>query len=222
MQVLTEDGTMTQKDTDLSMRTFLIILILPILMGSTFLFEEEEKFRLNVDSFLLIKGSSNINKFECTVDGSSLKDTIDIVYKPNGSSLDFHRFRIDIPVTQFDCQNSMITSDFKETLKAEEYPHMMIDFVKLLFPENDDPFEDIYPTGIFARVTLTGKKKKYYIGLEKESLEEKTVRLKGNLAVDMRDFDLEPPTKMLSLVRVNPLLDINFNLSMTRLESEIK
>ncbi len=179
--------------------------------------EGDATFKLNIESFLLIKGSSNVNKFECKIDGSNINDTITVKYQANGSDLNFHQFRIDLEVDHFDCQNSMITSDFKESLKADDYPHMIIEFIQLKFPHSDDPFKNIFPTGIIAMVTLTDKHKKYYIGLEKESLEGPDVKLTGNLAVDMRDFGLEPPTKMLSLVKVNPLLDIKFSLSMSRI-----
>ncbi len=165
-------------------------------------------------------GSSNINKFECLINGENLKDTVDIVYQANGHALDFEKFRIELEVDHFDCKNSLITSDFKKTLKAAQYPIMTIDFIRIMFPENDDPFSELYPTGIFAQVNLASRKKKYYMSLEKESLEGEMVRLKGALAVDMRDFGLEPPTKMLSLVKVNPLLDIRFELSMSRIISE--
>ncbi len=215
----TEDGIMRQQVIDNLKTLIQTILFLFVLTGASAQ-EGEAKFRLNVESFLLIKGSSNINKFECRIDGANIKKEIDVIYKADGHALDFHKFRIELEVDHFDCRNDMITSDFKKSLKADQFPVMTIDFVRIIFPKNDDPFEDIYPTGIFARVSLTDQKKKYYIGLERESLEERKVRLKGNLAVDMRDFGLEPPSKMLSLIKVNPLLDINFSLSMTRVEPE--
>jgi polyisoprenoid-binding protein YceI len=95
----------------------------------------------------------------------------------------------------------MITKDFKTILKAEEYPHIVINVKEI------NTIKESITTKI--GVKIAGIEKEYTVPV---TYNQNTSNVKGQLRLNIKDFKLKSPKKLLGMVVVNDNVDIHFNL----------
>jgi len=158
-------------------------------------------------STLSIAGSTNINKFCCQVTEYAGPDTLMTVrdgVKEAGVSLQ-GLLRIDIK--DFDCRNRIMTSEFKHTLKYQQYPQLIIHFLSLeKLPAGEGAVKG------WVEVELAGACRKFEIYYTSYRLGGDDLELLGVRSFGFSDFGLRAPRKMGGLVRVNDQLDVQFRL----------
>lgn len=171
---------------------------------------ERIKWIVEKTSTMSIAGSTNINKFCCQVTEYAGPDTLMTVRegaKATGVSLQ-GLLRIDIK--DFDCRNRIMTSEFKHTLKYQQYPQLIIHFLSLdRLPSAGQDNEAVKG---WVEVELAGACKKFEISYTSCKSGGSDFELIGVRTFGFSDFGLRPPRKMGGLVRVNDQLDVQFTL----------
>jgi hypothetical protein len=119
-----------------------------------------------------------------------------------------------IPVSSFECGNDLITRDFQETLKVNEYPELTIRFVSI-----DDRATVLQAGAVTGKVeiTLAGTTRVYSVLYRAASNGRNTFSLTGKQAVCFSDFNLEAPRKMMGLIKVQDNLEVEFQLHLVRI-----
>lgn len=184
----------------------LALLLLPLLglffQGTTY---QEGKWVIDYNSQLLIHGQTNVNKFTCFISCYNNVDTLAYELSPKSKELVFEKNGMIIPLFNFNCGNSMITKDFRATVKAEQYPYLKISFLSLdqnLKTKQATARMEITLANVVKRVTVK-------FGLNAKS---DFVQLTGQHEVCFADFALEAPQRMMGLVKVHEALQVEFNL----------
>lgn len=164
---------------------------------------------------LKVAGTTNINKFTCTIFNYSTPDTLS-VYRNNSALPVRVKGAVALDVQNFDCQNSMITKDLRKTLKAKEFPKLMIRFITLSkYPDFDGKTESVKG---FVSISLAGVSKQYEVNYKVISQGEKSLILIGTQDVNFSDFELTPPKKAAGMIKTNNLLQVEFNLKLKVLD----
>ncbi|MCK6608397.1 MAG: hypothetical protein L6Q46_08870, partial [Flavobacterium sp.] len=73
-----------------------------------------------------IKGKSNVNSFECKYNSDFIENDLQVSIARTNNKILLEGAKLSIKSTGFDCAHKMITKDFKTILKAEDYPHIVI------------------------------------------------------------------------------------------------
>lgn len=159
------------------------------------------KVKITNKSEVTIKGKSNVNSFECKYNSDFIENDLQVSIARNNNKILLDGAKIAIKSTGFDCAHKMITKDFKSILKADEYPHIVINVKEINT----------------AKENITAKLNVKIAGVEKEYLvpvifNSNTNNVKGLLKLNIKDFKLKSPKKLLGMVVVNDNVDINFNL----------
>lgn len=141
------------------------------------------------ENYVQINGSTNVNNFKC----------INNAFKTSGENLK-QLPNIALKVTDFDCKNRIMTSDFQKTLSAKEYPYLSIKFLSF------NSSNGVYQTQV--EVKMMEKSKTYNVTF---SLEDG--KLIGKRNVKFSDFDITPPRKMGGMVVVRDELNLVFALA---------
>lgn len=154
-------------------------------------------FAQNKNSFVLIKGTTNVNTFKCTNDNFHQQSplTIDTPQKNK-----FSETTISLAVKDFDCKNKVMTNDFQNTLNADKYPFLAITFISM-----DKISENKFKACV--QVKMMNKLKKYTIDFV--LIDNKLI---GAKTLFFSDFDIVPPKKFGGLVYVKDALDLSFSL----------
>lgn len=155
-----------------------------------------------------IVGTSNVNSFTCVADEVDGFGRIG----PDGTSARTNG-ELEIPVRSFDCKNGRMSKDLFEALKGEQHPAIsfQLDVVRVV---DDEEFES-GATLLEAEGTLwvAGQGRSIRTRAMGDRLANGYLRATGNLNFNMSDFDIDPPTALLGMVRVRDEVTVRFELT---------
>jgi hypothetical protein len=128
-----------------------------------------------------------------------------------------------VEIKDFDCRNGVMTSEFKHTVKYQEHPQLIINFLSL-----DRLPGDATGSGTaglvnsatlkgWVEVELAGVCRKFEICYNSCRRGDNNLELIGVRTVGFSDFGLQAPRKMGGLVRVNDELNVQFRLCLHRI-----
>ena len=189
------------------MKTYLLFLSLLTLSVAGFAQANVETREIEIlpESSLSISGNTNISQFECDFNTLCFdKQNITIHYSSKGDILDFRNSILPLENTNFDCGNRRINKDFRELLKTEKHPEILLRIKEIEMNDQEN-----------AHVTLNfeiaGKNKNYRFPVKITG--DNQLCFEGNLALNIKDFDLEAPSKMFGLIVIEEEISINFKLN---------
>jgi YceI-like protein len=162
-------------------------------------------------SGLRVDGSTNINRFNCEIADYCHPDTIVVGQHPAGGNVPVALSgTVSLDVSGFDCHNSIMTAEFRKTVKAAAFPRLSIHFLTL----------SRLPDPRFPRDVLKGQVSIELAGITREMeinytacLTGGQLRLTGTRQMKFTDFGLTPPRKLGGMIRTNDVVDIEFHLN---------
>lgn len=160
---------------------------------------------------LTINGETNVNSFSCALRKTHINDTL-----TSSSSNELNTFEgieISFQVKDFACGMEMMTEDFRELLKVESHPQIIVTIEEIELPENCGKN---YSGPVKAKIKL------YIANAEREQIIEQAsihqIRQKtiftGNYEVLMTSFNLVPPSRLFGAVQAKDLIEIQFSIQM--------
>lgn len=196
----------------MNLNYFLILLMMlssAVSMGQS---RVVHQFNVLSSSSLRINGSSNVNKFCCSLEhGVGMKKLKATVSAANKVELDGV---INVKVRDIDCGKRLMNRDFRRTLKADEYPDLSIGFISL----SADPFQgsNKQVTGRIV-VELAGQRKEFQLAMKIAKVDGNTYKLTGAEVFQFADFKLIPPDKLGGLIKVRDSFDVSFILMLRKI-----
>ena len=158
------------------------------------------------ESYIVIRGSSNISHFELinyNIDLEVLNTSNPNIDEKGSDKYDMIR----IPVEEFQCSNQIICNDFKKMVNASEYPFIEI----LIEHKNFQAFDqDKKIINLNAEISLAGFSRRYNIPCRIIPLADSGYALKGGKNIELSDFHIEPPEKVFGAIKVSNNVFINF------------
>jgi hypothetical protein len=187
-------------------KTFWIVTILFIGLGLTEP-ERETTVRVAPESEVVISGTTNVNQFTCTYNLEELELPIRLVYDDKKEQIQFKNARLKLANDCFDCGGKNINKDFRALLKSEQYPE-----VELKLLHVDPPNNDQQKIGVGMEIKIAGVSRVYETKLDCEL--EGNICVKGTLPLKLTDFGLEPPKKVLGMIKVDNEIKVNISLQL--------
>lgn len=184
-------------------RISLIFVFVLFFSGSPF---SERKCVVRIDrgSELYLKGSANVKDFTCRYDQQLLETSVPIVFRKKEGRMIFDKALIRLENRGFGCGGRGINKDFHSLLQTESHPYIDLRLREVI----QEPGE------LKAKISITiaGEQGDYEIPVKLQT--EGVLKCSGVLPLDIRDFGLEPPKKMLGLIVVDEKIAIYFDLSL--------
>ena len=170
------------------------------------------RFIVQPTSQLVVSGKTNVNSFQC-VSLYTGNDTLVLREGGIGAKPVFEKGMVALKAAAFDCGMKVMTSDFAKTIKATEYPTITIYFISFertpVYTNLKDQFKGK------LKISLGGITKPFDVDCTIEVKSDGLIHLKGGRNFVFKDFNLEAPTRMMGLVRVDENLEVNFHLVLT-------
>ena len=155
------------------------------------------------NSELSITGDTNISKFGCNFNTFYLEQCKNVVYHRNGNTINFKNAVLSLRNEGFDCGNKAINKDFNSLLQTKEYPKITLELTEI-------NLYNVNRGNAFVKIIIAGKDKVYLVPVE--IIAGPANRFIGKLKLDIRDFGLQPPKKLLGLIVIKEEIEINFDL----------
>lgn len=158
-------------------------------------------------SVVEVKGSSNVNKFECSSLSMGPKDQMISIYDPASAVTEWNGEFL-VHSKKFECNNAYITSDFHNTVRADKFPEVKIKFYQLKKGANSAANQ----LDGKVDVTLVGVTKRYPISCFLVKDQAGNTRLKGEQVILLSHFGIEPTPKLFGTVKVKDEISVSFSL----------
>lgn len=190
---------------------FLLIFVALFLLSSA---PGEESALLCRLQTINIEGKTNVNRFEFLYDTSSIKRIQSCRENQDNHSSSNH-VKFKLPVKAFDSDNKKMNRDFYKMLEASQYPEIT---VKIEKSKLQRMVEGELLSSIKLDLTLAGNTRtvKTNCSYLTDDPENKII-LKGKTKINLKNFSLEPPRKMLGLIHVNETILINFEVALNNI-----
>ncbi len=156
------------------------------------------------NSELSITGDTNINKFGCEFNTLYLEQCREIVYNKKGNYITFKNAVLSLKNEGFDCGNKGINRDFHSLLNTKDYPKITLELTEITLDKSNRGKACV-------KINIAGKEKSYTVPIDIVS--SPSSHFIGKLKLDIRDFNLEPPKKLLGLIVIREEIEINFDLA---------
>lgn len=153
-------------------------------------------------SSLIIKGSSNVNSFDCELKNELDGRVIEFDYTNSASQFQVKNARFSVEVKNFDCGSKLITRDMHQTLKQPEVPKMHFELLSL----------DTLRSEIWMNMTIAGTTKKYKLYYDQKLEPSKGLCVSICNDFSMMDFGIKAPTTMMGMIKVSDYITINVDL----------
>ena len=193
--------------------TRVLLIIVLFFLSSSFIvpFSEEPVLKdssvfFSSDSYLKIKGKTNVSTFECNFNMNALSDSIKINYKDLDKIIKFNKATLVLPNLQFNCGGKAINNDFKKLLNTEEFPEIIINLKKISKVGIDKNTITATVEIMICNIVNT-----YTIPVT--IVKEDRIFVRGTMPLNINDFSLSAPTKMLGMVKVSSQIEIQFSLN---------
>lgn len=188
------------------MKSFLIcagFLLFSVLLTAQKDFEKE-KIIILPESELIIAGSTNVNKFDCSFNIELISKPLSLKFTEVNQYHIFKNLELKLLTEGFDCGHKRMNADFQDLLMSEKFPEIVISVNKA------ELFSAEYQK-VFITVKIAGEENSYQLPVHIENN-----RFKGKFKMNIRDFGLEPPKKALGLIEVYEMIEVQFNLLIKR------
>ncbi|MFZ4457118.1 MAG: YceI family protein [Bacteroidales bacterium] len=166
---------------------------------------------LEKQSELVIHGSSNVIPFSLIQSGDKLSRkemVIDVVKSSNKLLLSQNTLLIN--VLDFRSDNKMAQRDFRTLMKSDKYPQLHLQVLSLELQQTQE--NGYYFSGnAQVTVTITNVSRQYTIPFTTVCDKDHYI-IDGKKRISICDFGLEPPVKMMGLVKVSEWIEVNFHL----------
>lgn len=166
---------------------------------------EDKLWLVTSSSRLEINGTTNINRFRCLSTDYTGVDTL----KESSDKVGMKVLEgvISLNTACFDCENALITRDFKKTLKQESYPELTFKLSMLLErPELESQFNGV------IEISIAGVCRSYPINCTIKSSSPEEKHLEGYKDFKFSDFGLTPPEKLFGAIKVTDNVSVVFHL----------
>lgn len=191
------------------MKKILIFISVITALSFTDTFVGKTSVTITPNSKLLIIGKTNVNTFKCQYDVLKLNKPITVSFKKRGNKINFDKTTLVLDNINFDCGGIGINNDFHELLKTKSHPQVLLKLKEI----NKDPNNESIVQAL-VDLEIAGITKSYEVPV---SLKENGIMfIKGVLALNIRDFNLEPPKKALGMIVVKDVIEINFELAIKK------
>ena len=154
-----------------------------------------------------IDGTSTVNAFTCAASDVVGFGTVD---EGTTRRADFHA-EVVVPVRSFDCGVRQMNRDLYDALKGKAHPavRFTLQYAEVLPGRASSEWT---PLKVWGTLTLAGKQRPVTVTAQGQRLDNGRVRIQGRHALRMTDFDIEPPTGLLGLVRAHDDIVVRFDL----------
>ncbi|NME69597.1 YceI family protein [Flammeovirga aprica] len=159
------------------------------------------------DSSMHIDGKTNINTFDC-IFKNSIKSNLTLTQNIFNELTEVQHSGLEFCVTCFDCGIALMNKEFTELLYAEQYPIIVMKLLSMYIYQGED--KTIKGKGKVSMI-IAGVERIEDITYSVPHSEGKNFQIIGTKQINILDYGITPPKKMMGMVKVDQHIDVNFN-----------
>ncbi|MFG6687400.1 hypothetical protein ACGK9U_12505 [Mariniflexile sp. HNIBRBA6329] len=184
---------------------FILSFLLLVSFSNRNVLKHSTSVLITPKSELYINGTSNVTNFKCIYGIKNIDAPIPVHYESINNVIRFEKTMLILENNGFDCGGKGINRDFHGLLKSDIYPKITLKLKEIRLCPNKKNTADA-----LIEIEIAGKSQSYH--MKTEYSKDQNLIINGKLKLNIKDFNLEAPKKMLGLIVVSENIEINFKL----------
>jgi hypothetical protein len=164
------------------------------------------------DSRLTIRGTTNIAGFTCKLEQEFENDTLRIPGVFLDSLIHLRNTRLEVESNRFDCGVPKVTRDFHKTLKAGTHPFINLNYTEIIYETNQRGILNDLQISTQVEITIAEISHEYDVIFKFAEIRDNILTFIGRQPIDIKAFNLTPPSALFGLLKVNEQVDVDFFL----------
>ena len=186
-------------------RSFLISFLVPAAIALMAAGAVSPRYAVVNGSHFWIDGTSTLGRYTC--EGAGIAGTASIPENESEVSAE-----LTVPVEGFDCGKSRMNRDFYNALKGDDYPIITFSVHDAEVLEESASPEAWVRVRATGTLRLAGVERPLALTAEGRRLRSGRVQVRGQHALRMTDFGVDPPSGLMGLVRAHDGVVARFDL----------
>lgn len=172
----------------------------------------KKHYQIEDGSRLYLSGTSNVNSFTCDCEDRHAGRTLDT--QINGGHARFSQAELQLSSRNFNCHNRKIDADMQKALKADQYPHIKVALVEAWQDAKclNGGCKGWFDVQAKVHVTITKVTREEYIPAQARVLGPNRFQIRGEKALQMSAFGVNPPEALFGMIKVNDWISFHFDL----------
>lgn len=173
-------------------------------------------WRIEKETSITINGKSNFSPISCQNRAYRQCDTLYMVPAASQDSIRL-KGRLFMDIIDFNCHNYFFTGSLRRTLRSDQYPNMVIRFLRMDHIPLPLSAGDHCQVRGLVEISLAGVSRIFDVPVQFLMQNGGRAVLSGSRLFHLQDFDLKGPPKMVGLLRVKNEFVVEFSMGITRL-----
>ncbi len=182
---------------------FSTLIIALLLVGGSF---EADRYEALPDSMIWIEGTSTMGTYSCAGDRVVGFGRLDQSHSAHLT------VEIAVPVRSFDCGIGQMNDDLTDALKADAHPAISFSLSDADWSPGSFRTGVWVPISAIGELEVAGETRRVTFSLHGQRQADGLVRVRGEQSLRMTDFNVEPPSGLLGLVRSHNDIVVRFDL----------
>ncbi|MFZ6051397.1 hypothetical protein [Halocola ammonii] len=196
-------------------KPFLIIFGLFLFCNSVFSQSDGQACVILSAAELTINGETNVNSYSCALRKTQINDTLELTTDSENSFNTFEGLEIVFLVKDFACGMDMMTEDFRELLKVEEHPRIVVTIDRIELPQDGGKN---YSGPVKARIRLhlaNAERQQVIENASIHQIRQKTI-FTGSYETLITSYNLVPPSRMFGAIQAEDTIEVQFAIQMKK------
>lgn len=171
------------------------------------------------NSSIVITGTSTIHDWEADVEEMSTEISLTPeVMMEDSMSNPVNSFSLTIPVESIESGKGGMNRKIYGALKEDKHPNIMFNFSSATLADTVQTSES-FTLNVTGNLNIAGKVKEVTFPVKGTKVGENSYRFEGSYGLNMKDYDVDPPSAVFGTIKSGEEVDIKFNVLYTAAQS---
>lgn len=170
-----------------------------------------------------IQGSTNVNEFSCFSQQTYDRHSASLLINELKNNITFHHLILNIKTQSLECGNQVMNRNLFQTLGGEEYPFIIVELVQASTRDGQIlNFSQWIQMKGKMYISLAGIRRLQQIDFVAKQNNDGLYHFIGEHNISLSHYNLDPPTALFGLVKVNDTIKVKFDLLVTANEGMLQ
>lgn len=190
-----------------SLAVTLLIFLVPAMVSA-----QSSNYSLNESSTMVIKGTSSIHDWEATVEQMNVNMQLAPgQLEQETMSSPVESFSITVPVESIESGKGGMNRKIYGALKEDDHPQIMFELQSTEL-NGADATSESFTLQATGTLTVAGNSKEVTFPVNTTRVDANSFRFEGSYSLNMKDYDVDPPSAMFGAIKSGEEVEIVFNI----------
>ncbi len=190
-----------------SLAVTLLIFLVPAMVSA-----QSSSYSLDESSTMVIKGTSSIHDWEATVEQMNVNMQLAPgQLEQETLSSPVESFSITVPVESIESGKGGMNRKIYGALKEDDHPQIMFELQSTEL-NGADATSESFTLQATGTLTVAGNSKEVTFPVNATRVDANSFRFEGSYSLNMKDYDVDPPSAMFGAIKSGEEVEIVFNI----------